>query len=364
MDALIYAFILIPTIHNIIDTMSSGRDYVISISPPPSPGSSLDYTGIFHTPSARSDASSRLNDDLLGSDSIFNIGSLSPIPMMERQAFDTIDTAMVEYYNTPGIQSRMIRPYFLLELIACSCFQLLISSNAFTFAIVTPTSPSTTVGSIIFRSINLMYLGIITNIFTRPDTYKSLNVTIEYLAINAIVYEYSFIDVLKYLGIQVMSGIIISFIMIGIYYDIIRDLPTEVILTNILNIVRPYTFSYSYILVTGLLHLCLSISLTILIDSTASANAKSHSFCKVAAIYLCRSIFGIVSTPVGYISANMFLYIAVITSRSRFDLLDIHLLSTYMITIAVICFIYPLVAIQIKFVWGNKYRRYIEYKRC
>jgi hypothetical protein len=312
--------------------------------------------------SESSDRSTRLNADLLDS-GIFNLETLSPIPIMERRAFNTFEStvAMTGYYDTTGVQSRMSRPYLGLELMACSLFQMLLGSVVLNVGIAMPDTAYTIWEVFASIGINVACLGFVTNIFTHPDTYKSLNVTIEYLAINAVVYEYSVVDVLKYLCIQLIAGLGTAFAMVGIYYDLIQDIPTELILSKVMNLNSSMTFSYSYICLTGMLHLCTSVGLTILTDNTTSVNAKSRSIIKAGAIYLCRMIFSVIVVPVGYIFSNMFLYIAIAITSRRFDLITGQLLLTYMSTILVICFIYPLMAIQVKFAWINRYRRYLEY---
>ena len=309
--------------------------------------------------SESSDRSTRLNADLLDS-GIFNLETLSPIPTMERRAFNP-NVAMTGCDGTPRVQSRMGRSYLGLELMACTLFQILIGSVILNVSVAMPDAAFTIWEVFAYIGINVACLGFVTNIFTHPDTYKSLNVTIEYLAINAVVYEYSVVDVLKYLCIQLIAGLGTAFTMVGIYYDLIQDIPTELILSKVMNMNSSMTFSYSYICLTCMLHICTSIGLTILTDNTTSVNAKSRSIIKAGAIYLCRMIFSVIVVPVGYVFSNMFQYIAIAIASRRFDLITGHILLTYASTILVICFIYPLMAIQVKFAWINRYRRYLEY---
>ncbi|KAG7394171.1 hypothetical protein PHYBOEH_005565 [Phytophthora boehmeriae] len=289
---------------------------------------------------------------------------ISRVPLMEYNDFDHFETFNHQPV-TLGIQSRMVNPYYMLELLSCMTFDLIICSNSFTFTLIVDASTelNAPLRFLVFKAINLACLAFVLYVNTNSDTYKSLNVTIEYLAVNAVIYEYPILVVIKYLMIRIVSGFVMAFAPTGIYYNLIDKYTTEQLVANVLFVTSGYTFTYSYYLTAILLHFSVAIGLTVLTDSTTSSNARSRVIAKSAIIYFCRSSFGVVVGPVGYIWTNVALYLSVIVTRHRYDLVDVHWMATYIVMIVGVIVIYPLIAIQIKFIWKNKYRRYIEYKQ-
>lgn len=311
-------------------------------------------------------ATDHLNRDLINFD--WNMSPESPlsrVPLMEPRSFEELDNLDAYHRIGIGIQSRMSNPYFMLEIVACMCFDLVLCSNAYVFTIITDADADAAIPLrfLVYKGINLGCLAIITAIFTTPDTYKSLNITIEYLAINAIIYEYQIATVLKYLLIRLVSGAVMAFTVTGIYLNLLVDYTTEDLVSNILFVASNYKFTYAYYITAVLLHISIAIGLTLLTDSATSTNARSRAYLKSLVIYFCRNSFGIVVGPVGYIWTNIMLYLAIVSLRNRFDLIDVRWVATYLITIVGIIVIYPLIAIQIKFIWRDKVRRYLEYKR-
>ncbi len=311
-----------------------------------------------------------LNRDLLNYNFEWNMSPQSPIsrvPLMEPRSFEDLDNFEPLHNPTSlGIQSRMTNPYFLLEAVACGIFDLILCSNAFTFTLLINGNIDINVPLrfLVFRAINLTCLGLVCAIFTTPDTYKSINISIEYLAINAIIYEYSLKVVLQYLLIRIVSGITFAFLTTWIFYDLITQFTTEDVISNVLFVTtNNYKFSYSFYLTALLLHLSIAIGLSLVVDNTTSTNAKISAIIKSGVIYMCRLSFGVIVGPIGYIWSNIALYFAIVVNRHRYDLLDFHIIATYLVMIVGIVIIYPLIAIQVKFIWKNKYRRYIEYIR-
>ena len=215
---------------------------------------------------------------------------------------------------------------------------------------------------IFFKFINFVCLGLFVSIFSTPDTYKSINVAVEYLMVNCIVYEYSFMRIAKYLSIQLLTPILAAFLTIGIYYELFKSVPTSLILSNILPTSGLYVgFNYSMILATSLMHIGLCVGLTILTNSTNSINAFNRSIQKTFLLYFASLIFGTIIDPIGYMWPNLVLYSAVVITRNEYSIYNVDMLIVAVSTLIAILFFYPLGAIYVKFVLRTKYLKYVEY---
>ncbi len=315
-----------------------------------------------------------LNDDLMwsaledGSDE-FRL-SITNIPMMTNLSLDGMQEDyvdnMIPYYAIE-VQSLATNPYYLLETAGCAISSLLLYSNLFMFAILAHRYPDNDsdvfLRYVSIKLINFSSIGFIVYIFTNPDTFKSVSITSKDLMINAILYEYKFNMILKYLAIHIIVNILIAVATIGIYYHIIDDIPTQSILTNIFASSRSYTFNVSYILVAIILHSACGIGLAVITNMTTSINARSKVIDKFFLLFLLSVTFGTVVGPIGYVWPSLVLYCCIILIRGDFHLFDYNLFITYLSTILVIVCLYPLIALQIKFVWRKKYIQYIEYYR-
>ena len=214
---------------------------------------------------------------------------------------------------------------------------------------------------IALKVVNFASLGLFTTIFASADTYKSISVTIEFLAINSIIYEYSFIYIAKYIAIHIVSSVISAFISVGIYYDLVKSVSTSFILANTIPSSRLFAFNYSYVLVSCLMHMGLSVGLTILTNTTTSINAYRRAMHKTALLCFISLIFGVVVDPVGYVWPNLALYTALVIVRGEYDLYNIDILITSLTSLVAIVVAYPMIATYIKYVLRNKYLKYIEY---
>lgn len=303
--------------------------------------------------------SDALNQDLLNGSDLFD--SLYKIPPME-----TLTSNIYSVSQSPAleVQSTMKTPYMKLEFIACFSLNMILCSNSFMLALVDSKQDillENIFRYVLFQIINLACLGFMSYIFTSPDTYKSINITIKYLAINSIVYEYKFSIILKYIGIHLCAGILASLASIGIYHDLITDIPTSKLLSVIFATKRSFSISYSYILVSIMMHFSLSAGLTILTNTTTTINSRIRALQKALLTLFVSITFGAVIGPIGHIWPYLSLYSMVILTRREYDSFNLNLFITYASTILAIIVFYPLMAIQIKFFWRNRYRRYIEY---
>lgn len=268
-----------------------------------------------------------------------------------------------DQYPSLEVQSSMDKPYLLLEFAASVILNVILCSNDFMFAIISQPDMDTKTDSIIryiiAKVVNLSFVALVPFIFTTPDTYKSINVTVEYLAINIIIFEYDFVHILKYLGIQAISSIIGCLISIGLYFEYIRDLKTDQILPNVMG--SSFAFNYSYVIVSMIVHTCIAAGLTVISNDASSINAKKKTLHKALLFFFCGLSFGSIIGPVGYMIPQVCLYSMLIISKGDYHLFNTGMFVAYVLSIIGILVFYPLMAVQIKFYWRNRYKRYIEY---
>lgn len=299
-----------------------------------------------------------LDNDLQNMDDLFD--SISRIPSMDRlqQNFPLSNQDVVPALE---VHSTMTSPYYILQFIGCMCLNITLCSNSLITTVGSSINNSTIFTFLVIRLINILCLGFFSYIFTSPDTFKSINITFSCLAINSVIYEYSLVSFMKYIAIHIVAGILSSLLAIGIYYDLIRDIPTDRLLENIFPSTITIHFGYSFVFVAILSHIALSTGITLITNMTTSMNARKQAINKSMFIFFINIIFGMISGPIGYLWPNLCLYGMLPILRNEFVELDKHLIIVYSTSILCVLLFYPFVAIQIKFVWRNKYRRYIEY---
>ena len=298
-----------------------------------------------------------LDKDLRDLDDIF--GSLSRIPSMDKLQMQTAiypnATQALEVHST------MTAPYFRLQFVGCIILYSVLCNNYFIEAIINNSESDNIFSFLVIRAINMMCIGFFTYIFTSPDTFKSTNLTLACLLVNTIIYEYRLLVFLQYFSLHIIAGFVASALVTTIYYDILVHIQTETLLNHIFPFNKKYDFGYSFVLVVIMSHFCLAVGLTMITNMTTSLNARKRAIHKACFKFFISILFGVVVGPIGYTLAYLSLYITIAVIRNEFNEIDKGLLIVQSITIFSMLILYPFVAIQIKFVWRNKYRRYIEY---
>jgi hypothetical protein len=278
-----------------------------------------------------------------------------------------IDAVPPIYEPTIQTQAVMKIPYYKLEILGSLCMSVLLCSNSFLIAAMghyyaTNTDPI--IQYFLVRLIHFMVLGFVMFIFTTTDTYKSINITTDMLGINSIIYNYNTVTILNFIAIQFICAILGAFFTYGLFFYVLNDISTKQLLSAIFLRSRDYSFNISRILISLLAHIFLSSGLTILVNTTNTINIRSRVLHKILFIFTISIIFGIFTGPIGYIWYNLSLYCVISIVRSDgFELFNINLFFNYLGLLLSILFIYPIVAVQIKFNLWNKYRNYIEYKK-
>lgn len=332
----------------------SGDSYGHFILESPTFLSLSDYS--FKSRLSNSNSSNYLNRDLLDDDLDELYETLSKIPFLDRSPIE------LEQNGVVTTQSVMINSSLLLEFAACFSFDIILCSNVFLFAILNGSEDSHMFQYVIIRAINLSFLGIISYLLAGPDTYKSVNITLTYLSINAILYKYSFMNVLRYLCIHFVAAILASLASVGMYYDLIKDIGSSDLVINLFP-PHKYSFSYSYALIAFLTHMSVSVGLVVLVDMTNSMNARKRSIHKALFLFFLSIIFGAIIGPIGYAWPNLALYATLFIIRNDYASFDSNMFVAYLITIIAAIILYPIIAIQLKYTCRNKYSRCIEYLR-
>lgn len=303
-----------------------------------------------------------INFDLLRPDQLLD-SSDSRIPILD----ESFVNGMFENnkYVDLEVQSSMEHPYLLLEFGSGLLLKFIICSNTFLFAYIGSLDESQEsnliVRYILIRLMNFAFVAMIPYVFTTADTFKSINVLLEYLLINIIIFEYEFSIIIKYIAIHILAGVLAAVLSYAVFYEYSKNLTLEQILPNISVSSFQFRINYSYILVTIIVHFCLSIALTIISNNATSMNAKKKTVYKAVCLLLCGLVTGYVIGPAGYILPRLCLYCVVVLAKGKPDAFNTDMFISYIIVILCTIIAYPFIAIQIKFFWRNRYRRYLEY---
>jgi hypothetical protein len=303
-----------------------------------------------------------------------NVGQLSLCSIDDEQ------TAL--YQDLTVNQAAEINSYYLLEFVACVCATFLLYSNIFMFVLVvihnkdqglqngsTPNLDINTahgadiiIQYIIMRFINIMGIGMVAYVFINADTYKSISVTMDILIINAVIYKYRISVFAKYLVIHLLSVVFAAFLSILIFNDLIQDIATTTILGNTFILGQLPPINYSYLSIVTIVHAVIATGLVVLTNSTSSLNAGKRMLHKMLLIFMASITFGFILGPIGHIWPSLVLYVALLITRNDITSLNVDTIIAYLAILFAILIMYPLIALQIKYIWRKKYVRYIEYK--
>lgn len=248
--------------------------------------------------------------------------------------------------------------YYKLEFIICLLIS--ISSN---HSLLLLTNEQTIGIYNLFRKI--LYFSIIWPIsfaFTNADTYKSINISIDFLPINWILYNYPIMVVVKYMLIQIVAITIGSYISILLYYNEISPLTSNEIIIPIMSI-NTFKISTSHIFTLLYIHLISVVGNTIIMDYTNSLTCRSNMIQRICYIGLISIIYGNIIGPFTLLIYRIILYLSIISVFPKFYNHDHQeFLIVAAINILIKLLIYPFIVYYTKYIWKHKFRRYIEYR--
>lgn len=305
-----------------------------------------------------------INEDLLLIDFDDSI-SFSKMPLIDDIIIENLDEVYSENnFSIGDMQSSKPRHYFLLEFLTCFCIHFIVANNALMVGFHNA-NKTVEIGFngtyLVYKIINIISIGFGLYIFTTPDTYKSINGTLQFLMINTIIYEYTFLDVLKYFAIQIAASIPAVWLAIGLYYHLIKEISTVSLVRNVIACSHAYTFDLSCIPLILLSHVVVSIGLSIICNDTTSLNANKKILYKMGFLLFMNLTVGPVIGSVGYVLSNFILYTTLIVIRNEYAIYDTYLLISYITIFIIVIILYPIVGVYNKFVWRRKYLKYIEY---
>lgn len=312
-------------------------------------------------------ASINVNGDLMDFDvdDIFSSPISSGVPLIECLSLHGLDDLHSAHNYSPSleIQSSMSKPYLLLEFSASIGFYLGLYIHAMITTMLTVKDVEEAhlrLPYIFCKSINFASLAAFHSLFTTADTYKSINITVEILMVNAVIFKYTVSQTFVYFIIQLGAMILCSLITIGMFHNVIADVPA----ITIVNVSIPFhlfNFDATTLLVSAFMHACIATGLTLLTNSTSSLNAFERSIHKSLFLFSISVVFGILVDSLGAILPTFILYTTWCIIKNDYTNYNIDLLKLVVISLVVIAVFYPLIALYIKYVLRKKYLRYIEY---
>lgn len=253
------------------------------------------------------------------------------------------------------IQTSMIKSYYLLEFVGSLCAAAFLYSNIFMMATVCRDHGLS--WYLLARLINLASLGVVAHLFTSPDTYRSVSIMPSFLMVNAVTHGYPMRTLALCLLMHLTGSACAAILVVVIFSPIIHNISSAAIMHDVAGM----QLSYSFVLIAILVHAVTAVCLTNITSSTTSANASVRTLHKIMLVALMSATFGFAIGPVGYMLPSLLLYVALTVAREEYTLLSLNILAAYGASILVVLVTYPVIALQVKFVWRKRYVRYIEY---
>lgn len=307
-----------------------------------------------------------VNDDLGSIADVFSSSTDSP-PLIDYLSINGID----DLYNTNRVltdlqvQISSRKSFYLLELIACLgfyfCLYVHIIVTTYLRHIETKKNNENTTTYTVYKIIQFVLMAVWMTLFITPNTYKSINLTLDILMVNAVVFNYSIFKTFKYMAIQLFSMIAMAALAIGLLYDMHSQVDPLEVITLLFPSYYIFKFSSSAIVASVILHAVVASGLTGIINSITSLTVIQKSMEKVVFLFILNIIFGVLADPIGT-ELPIFIFHAVcVMINGRYHELNMQILNDIVITVAGVIVFYPLIAIYIKYNARIKILRYIEY---
>ena len=256
--------------------------------------------------------------------------------------------------------SDMSPRYYLFDFALCMSVSFVISSITLMTNLLPVNIGSLMIIQTLLQTISLAGL---LYIFATPDTYKSLNCSLEFLPINWVSYSYSLPNMLSYLGIQILATIIGAYTVIGMYYNKIDQMERRALFQSILPGDPYHALSVDSFVLTIFANLIMIVGATFIMNQINSINCSQSFAYAVSYILIVGLVYELFTGPINFILYKLILYGAIV---SVFD--DVHdsqknpILIAMGINILFKLIVYPVVAYHVKYIWSQMLRRYIEYR--
>lgn len=317
------------------------------------------YSDSYHSGGCSLEDDAALNEFI--TDPTFN-----QLPMLERRAsynryfFQTGVSGIVD--NLPvNIQDYTLHHYYMAEFVSCLAVSIAVNSSILMLNIIPACEDKSLSYYILTKAIMFLLAGYIAYIFTMPKTYRSINTSVEVLAINWTIHIYKGTSVLVYLAIQIAASLLGALITIGLFYNMIVFLDKEKLVLTIMSVPRIYLLTPSYTILSIVVQLVSAAGLAFIMDSTNSLNCQTIVIQRVAYIGIISLVYGPAMGQVGFMSMYRLGLYAV--STTVFNLgVDTAIVITVITHTGAKLLLYPFIAFHVKYVWKNAIQRYIEYK--
>lgn len=258
------------------------------------------------------------------------------------------------------INNEIIAPhYYKLEFIVC----LLISISANHPLFLISGEESNVFLNIFRKFIHFSIITFISYLFTTADTYKSINVSIDFLPINWILYNYPIKVVINYMLVQIVAIVIGSYISVGLYYNELSLLTHDQIITSIMSTNNTNIVDISHVVTIMYAHLISAVGNTIIMEYTNSLSCRYNMFQRIGYLGLISIIYGHIIGPFTLLIYRIILYLSIISIFPKYYNHDDHIfLVIGAINILIKLLIYPFIVYYTKYIWKHKILRYIEYR--
>lgn len=284
------------------------------------------------------------------------------VPMLEDIMHKASD--ITDPYYTPISHSYPVLDvspkYYLYDFILCIFVSIFISSISFMTSLFSTNIESTIIIQTIVQSITI---GGLLYVFSTPDTYKSINCSLEFLPINWVSYSYSLSNMFIYLSIQILAAIIGSYIVIGMYYNKIKQLDQMILFQSILPGDTDNALSADSIALSIFVNLITIVGATLIMGHINSITCRNSFTYTVIYILIIGVVYERFTGPINFILYKLILYGAIVsTFDGAYDNQKNPIIIAMGINIVFKLIVYPVVAYHVKYIWSQSLRRYIEYR--
>ncbi len=290
--------------------------------------------------------------------------SFTQTPVLERSsAFQQYFERSEMNANTQpiDIQEITIHHYYLAEFLSCLFVSIAINSCILILNILHTPNEINLSYYLLSKSLLFFAAGYVIYIFSTPDTYRSINTSIDFLSINWVLYAYDYRTVLSYIAIQLISSILGALISIGLYYNIIIMLDKKTMIESIISTHCKFLLSPSYVFLSIFIHISVAVGLTFIMDGTNSVNCRQIVIQRMMYVGVLSLLYSITIEATGFMAMyklGLYLCATLILGLPC----NLTIVCTYLAHTTFKILAYPFVVFHIKYIWKNAIQRYLEYK--
>ena len=271
-------------------------------------------------------------------------------PMLEDQFLPFVNNGEIMYNKA------LSKPFYGIECLGSFIYSFLYTNNILLMTYLNSSSVYLTFElKIIFDNFSLL---IVLYTLTNVSTYKSVNITLEHLIINSVIFKYGLITTFKYILLNILSAIMGSLIFIGLCYSNFNDVPID----SISNLINPiYSNIYNYMLISTISYMLFLIPSILVISNGTSLSCKETVLKKILIIFFVDIIFVFNLCSVGNIIRSYSFRLAYSIIFQNTKLLAHTNLYIYLGYVILIFILSILIIKYFNTKFKTWYARYIEY---